>query len=116
MKETQESLQLMEKRIAVIMRIGVGIAMTLMIIGLVMFLWQPITFTDTSVSAIWINMWQGNGVAWMMMGLFVLILTPVLRVISTIVYFMHAKDVTYTIITTIVLLILIIGMFYGAMH
>lgn len=116
MKETNMSLQEMERRIAVIMRIGVGLSMSMMIIGMLLFLIKPVSLTGTSLVDIWSMMWQWNGVAWMMMGLFILILTPVLRVISTIVYFVHAKDKMYTVITIIVFLILVMGMFYGAVH
>lgn len=116
MNETENSLQLMERRIAIIMRIGVGLAMAVMIVGLVIFLWTPVETTATTLPAMWLAMWQGDGVAWMMMGLFILILTPVLRVVSTIVYFIHAGDKTYTVITVIVFIILLVGMYYGAAH
>lgn len=114
MNQTENSLQLMERRIAVIMRVGVGMAMTVMLIGLTMFLVTPTELSGATLPAIWTAMWQWNGVAWMMMGLFILILTPVLRVLSTIVYFIHAKDKLYTVITLIVFVILMLGMLYGS--
>ena len=54
-----------------------------------------------------------NGEAFIMLGLFCLILTPVLRVVVSIVAFAKEKDYLYVIITLIVLVILIIGMTFG---
>lgn len=114
MKQTDKSLQLMERQIAIIM--CVGLAMAIMLVGLLLFFLRPADTAPTSLVAIWTGMQQGAGVAWMMMGLFVLILTPVLRVVSTIVYFIHARDKLYMTITIMVFLILLVGMGYGASH
>ena len=48
-----------------------------------------------------------------MFGIFLLILTPVLRVIVSIYAFAKEGDRLYVVITTIVLVILIIGMAIG---
>ncbi|AIG65229.1 DUF1634 domain-containing protein [Weissella tructae] len=114
MEQTENSLQIMEQRIAIIMRIGVGISMTIMIIGLALFFMTPATAVPTNLVDIYQAMLSLNGTAWMMMGLFCLILTPVLRVVSSIIYFLHAKDTTYVLITGLVLAILVVGMIYGA--
>lgn len=115
MEQTQNSLQMMERRIAIIMRIGVGISMSIMVIGLVLFFMAPTSDVPANLVEIYQAMLTFNGAAWMMMGLFLLILTPVLRVVSSIIYFVHAKDTTYVIITGLVLCILMVGMMYGAM-
>ena len=51
--------------------------------------------------------------AWLMTGLFLLILTPVLRVVASIVAFAKEGDKLYVAITTLVLIILIVAMFVG---
>ena len=48
-----------------------------------------------------------------MTGLFLLILTPVLRVVASIVAFAKEGDKLYVAITTLVLIILIVAMFVG---
>lgn len=54
-----------------------------------------------------------NGEAFIMLGLFCLILTPVLRVVVSIFAFAKEKDYLYVVITLIVLVILVIGMSFG---
>jgi len=114
--DTKLTLAMMERRMAVIMRIGVFIAMATMLIGLVLFFIHPGVIQPENMGQIWQGILAGDGVSWMMLGLLFLILTPVLRVVSSIFYFMRARDITYVIITSLVLIILIIGMFYGASH
>ena len=48
-----------------------------------------------------------------MLGLFLLILTPVLRVVVSIYAFAVERDTLYVAITTIVLIILVIAMVIG---
>lgn len=54
-----------------------------------------------------------KALAWLMTGLFLLILTPVLRVVASIVAFAKEGDKLYVAITTLVLIILIVAMFVG---
>ena len=51
--------------------------------------------------------------AWMMGGIYLLILTPVLRVVISIYAFIKEKDYLYVKITSLVLLILIVSFFLG---
>ncbi|MDA8219437.1 MAG: DUF1634 domain-containing protein [Dehalococcoidales bacterium] len=56
----------------------------------------------------------GNPVAVISLGLLILILTPVFRVISTVVYSFRRRDWIYLGITSYVLLVLLIGFAVGA--
>ncbi len=49
----------------------------------------------------------------MMLGIFLLILTPVLRVVVSIYAFIKENDKLYAWITTVVLVILVIAMLIG---
>lgn len=101
-----------------IMRIGVIIAAAVMLIGLIMLL---ITGNSgyyansypTTLTAIWHGLFLGRPFAYMMAGTFLLILTPVLRVIVSIYAFFVEKDMLYVVITTTVLLILVVSFIIG---
>lgn len=101
-----------------IMRIGVLIAAIVMIIGLVMFFinggggYVNNAF-PTTLSSVISGITHGKAYALMMGGIFLLILTPVLRVVVSIYTFIVEKDTLYTWITILVLVILIISFIIG---
>jgi len=108
----------LEMMIGKIMRVGVSIAIVLMVIGM------GLTFIKTGdnlaqyrefthLPAIWQGMLALQPAAWLMAGLLVLIFTPVLRVVTSIFVFAGVRDWTYVIITLCVLLILIIAIIFG---
>lgn len=115
MKDEMSRLELI---IGKILRVGVAIAIGLMIVGCLLLIFRnskdvmpyySYLQLDQILSGIFVL--QPN--AWLMGGLFTLILTPVIRVITSIFAFMKVKDWTYTWITLLVLLILIIAMIFG---
>ncbi|MGR3742469.1 DUF1634 domain-containing protein [Companilactobacillus sp. DQM5] len=101
-----------------ILRLGVMISVAVILIGIVMYLINngsgysqdtfPITLTEIIK-----GVFNGKSYAIMMLGLLLLIFTPVLRVIVSIYAFAKEKDIMYTVITIIVLLILIVAMTIG---
>ena len=117
-KNTDEEMDRMEIAIGRIMRIGVAIAAMIMLLGYLMLFikhstgYPANTFTTTLVSII-SGVIQLKPYALMMAGIFLLILTPALRVAASIYAFFKAHDTLYTIITVIVLAILIISFFLG---
>ncbi|KRN89573.1 DUF1634 domain-containing protein [Ligilactobacillus ceti] len=101
-----------------IMRVGVIIAATFMIIGFIILLithtgGYPGNHFPTTLKAIFTGLFHGKAYAFMMFGIFCLILTPVLRVIISIYAFLKEKDYLYVGITTLVLVILIISFILG---
>ena len=100
-----------------IMRIGVLIAAIVMIIGLVMFFINGGGYVNnafpTTLSNVISGIPHGKAYALMMGGIFLLILTPVLRVVVSIYAFIVEKDTLYTWITILVLVILIISFIIG---
>lgn len=101
-----------------IMRIGVLIAAFVMLCGLVLFFINGDggylnNDYPTTLHAIWLGLGQFKAYAYMMAGIFLLILTPVLRVVVSIYAFIVEKDHLYTWITSIVLVILIISFIIG---
>lgn len=66
-----------------------------------------------SPGAVVAGLLAGDPLAIIMLGLLVLLLTPVLRIIVSIVTFSLERDWLYTAITTLVLLILIVSFLLG---
>lgn len=107
-----------EVLIGKVMQVGVFLAAGVMLVGVLLLLitgqsgYQG-SFHPTSFSGILTGIVQLKSYAIIMAGLFLLILTPVLRVIVSIYAFYVAKDRLYVWITTTVLIILLIAMLIG---
>ena len=116
--DLQTEMNQVELLIGKIMRIGVLIAAFVMIIGLGLLLvtgksGYPGTFYPTTLQTIIAGVCAFKAAAWMMLGIFLLILTPVLRVVISIYAFSKEKDHLYVWITSIVLVILVISFIIG---
>lgn len=112
--DNKEEMLKIERSIGVILRIGVIVSAAIILIGMILLFFQPATKqVPTSLSLILNGLLQLNGEAFIMLGLFCLILTPVLRVVVSIFAFAKEKDYLYVAITIIVLVILVIGMSFG---
>lgn len=102
-----------------IMRIGVIFAAIVMLIGLLLLFIRhggghaTKDFFPTTLTGIVTGICALKPAAIMMGGLFLLLLTPVLRVVVSIYSFIKEKDMLYVVLTTIVLLILIFSFIMG---
>jgi uncharacterized membrane protein len=106
-----------------LLRIGVITAMTIVVVGLVLFLFQYGRetahyehFNKLDVfhfSAFWASLKQGDSKAIMQLGVMALIATPVARVLFTMIGFWLEKDRMYTIIALIVLCIIAFSLIFG---
>ncbi|PIO82192.1 hypothetical protein BSQ39_00770 [Loigolactobacillus backii] len=114
----QQEMNQVEKLIGVILQIGVIISAIIIGVGLLALLitgksGYPAGSFPTHFGAIFSGIAQFKPYAIIMLGLFALILTPVLRVVVSIYAFFKERDLLYVVITTIVLIILIFGMAIG---
>ncbi|WP_125979639.1 DUF1634 domain-containing protein [Loigolactobacillus iwatensis] len=114
----QQEMNQVEKLIGVILQIGVIISAIIIGVGLLALLitgksGYPAGSFPTHFGAIFRGIAQFKPYAIIMLGLFALILTPVLRVVVSIYAFFKERDLLYVVITTIVLIILIFGMAIG---
>lgn len=117
-KATTDEMNRIELIIGKILRIGVIISATIMIIGLAIFLitghsGYPGNSHPTNFLTIFKGIMQLKSYAIMMLGIFCLILTPVLRVIVSIYSFYKENDWLYVWITLFVLVVLIISFIIG---
>ncbi|AEJ23133.1 DUF1634 domain-containing protein [Weissella koreensis] len=115
MKDEMSRLELI---IGKILRVGVAISIGLMLFGCLLLVFRNnkeiipyYSYLELNKILSGILVLQPN--AWLMGGLFVLILTPVIRVLTSVFAFMKVKDWTYMWITSLVLLILIVAMIFG---
>lgn len=131
----KQKLGIVEEAVALILRIGVYVSMAVVVGSLlaIIFLapsfgidWQssydkalahPSAITDpTQWSDLGRALIQGNPFGWMAVGLFLLILTPVLRVAISIWAFHQEKDRLYVGVTSFVLGVLILSFILGTFN
>jgi len=95
--------------------VGLVISITLMLLGMGLALARgegmPTTATSPGETLRQARAGQSAGI--MTLGLLVLIATPILRVIGSIVTFVYERDWLYVVITTVVLLIVVASLLSG---
>lgn len=115
---TKEELLKIERNIGKILRAGVFVSSAVIIVGILMFVLTGHSGCATGewpvrFDAILSGLVGFKALAWLMTGLFLLILTPVLRVVASIFSFAREGDKLYVAITTLVLVILLVAMIIG---
>lgn len=122
--------RVIESAISTILRAGVAISITIIAIGLAMtfahhrdyFSSRPALGTlidaranyTASMSSVLEGAREGRGQSIVMIGILVLIATPVIRVATSIALFAAERDGVYVVITSVVLLLLILSFVIGA--
>lgn len=106
-----------------LLRIGVLTAMTIVVAGLMLYIFQYgkeavhySTFKPESAFSFpdfFARLLQGNSAAIMELGVIVLILIPIARVFFTMIGFWLEKDRMYTVIAFIVLCIIAYSLLFG---
>lgn len=101
-----------------ILRIGVIVSAAVIVIGIILYFIHggsgyPDDQWPRRFGVMFQGVFQGKSYAVIMLGIFLLILTPVLRVVVSIYAFAKEHDRLYVYITTAVLIILIIAMVFG---
>ncbi|MFQ5711321.1 MAG: DUF1634 domain-containing protein [Candidatus Geothermarchaeales archaeon] len=107
----------MGKTVSMILRHGVLLSIAVMVFGLCLAAVTGNTdYPRGNVSLTWLTIGLSslNPAAIIFLGFLVLIATPVLRVSISILIYHHMKDRVYTLITTVVLLILLLSFLVGA--
>ncbi|ATO42708.1 DUF1634 domain-containing protein [Loigolactobacillus coryniformis] len=117
-EQTNTEMAQVEKIIGVILQIGVLISAIIIGIGLLLLLFTGHSGYSgqnfpTYFGAIFHGLIQFKPFAIIMLGIFCLILTPVLRVVVSIYAFAKENDRLYVAITSTVLIILVFAMILG---
>ncbi|OPA74795.1 hypothetical protein BVG16_22870 [Paenibacillus selenitireducens] len=114
----QEEIFTAELFVSRVLRIGVLCSGFVILVGILWFLISgdsgyPGDVYPTTLMEMFEGAVQGKPFAVMLIGLFLLILTPILRVGITVLVFVKAKDSLYIGITSLVFVILIISLLLG---
>lgn len=103
-----------------LLQVGVIVSSIIIIIGLLLVLLQPGALTNQSLTnfphtleQFFAGLLRLQPLAVVMLGLAILIATPILRVAFSILAFYLERDYRYVLITCIVLALLILGMLLG---
>jgi uncharacterized membrane protein len=121
------TLERVEKIISYVLRLGVGLSLLVIVAGTVIsFAHHPGYFSSTdlasltspdgaipSLHAVITGVLAGQGQAIVMLGLLLLIATPVVRVAVSIVVFLMQRDMVFVAITTAVLAALLFSFWIG---
>ncbi|MGO8949388.1 MAG: DUF1634 domain-containing protein [Ktedonobacterales bacterium] len=107
-----------EVMISRVLRAGVLVSAGIICLGLIEFLFSPRSqaraqHVPVSFSAIWIGILHADPLAIILLGLVVLLATPVLRVAVSIVSFAMDHDRLYVGVTALVLAILMLSFLSG---
>ncbi|UOO38289.1 DUF1634 domain-containing protein [Oscillospiraceae bacterium CM] len=107
-----------ERAIAALLQVGVLLSAAVIFAGLVLFLATGVSGYEgnaypVDLPAIVTGLLALKPYAVILTGLFILILTPFVRVGASMIFFIQQRDKAYTIITAIVLIILLISLFLG---
>lgn len=123
-----EQLARVESALSYLLRGGVILSTLIVVAGVVMmFVHHPDYFTRAlpaqtvaremafphTVAEVFGGLKRGEGRSIIIVGLFVLIATPVLRVAMSVLVFFHQRDRMFTVITLIVLVLLLISFLVG---
>lgn len=112
MKSSSNKNNNIELKISIIMRVGVCLSVMIMIFGIVLLLFCPKEYSYPEVISIkylYESLIILDPYSIILLGIFILIITPIVRVIASIALFLLEKNFLYAIITVAVLLILIIS-------
>jgi uncharacterized membrane protein len=117
-KFKSKNIEAMEITISNFLRLGVTTSAVVILIGLISLIYTgnsgyPRETFPTSVTAIIQGLILWKPYAIILSGLLLLVFTPVFRVAVSIITFLREKDYLYVVITSIVLIILIIGFLIG---
>ena len=107
-----------ETLISWLLRIGVGVSAALAVIGMIVIVFHHPTnvigHRMTNIREVLDSIRAGHGQGIAMLGLLLLIATPVMRVAVSIGIFVRERDFTFVLITTTVLLLLLLSFVLGA--
>lgn len=117
-----------ENWISTTLRIGVGVCSIALLIGLILGVSSSSEFGITqelfrgeelsapailSFSEVLHGLLSGKGQAWVFLGIFLLILLPIIRVGMTLFIYLFEKDYLFVGITGFVLTVLLFGLIFG---
>jgi uncharacterized membrane protein len=111
------------RRTAIVLRVGLGISLSMLVLALVAYLVEnpgaSLTSTVTvnpivgylTAGGLAHGLAAGAPAAFLTLGIYVLVATPVVRVLTGCYYFERGRERTMTLVTLSVLILLLVGLF-----
>ena len=99
-----------------ILRCGVYISSALILIGIFLGVGSSLTLERYSFNRMFNGLVEFDYYAYLMFGIFILILTPIFRILGLLFVYLQEKDYNFVRICLIVLVILIISLTLGVKH
>lgn len=113
----------LQKIVGNVLRYGVWLAMTVVLIGFTLYLIQfgnnPVDYSNFKIKSgfdihlFWKALLKGNSIALIQAGVLLLIATPIIRLLCSLIGFWLEKNMKYTIISLIVLCIIAYSLLFG---
>lgn len=113
----------LQKIVGNVLRYGVWLAMTVVLIGFTLYLIQfgnnPVDYSNFKIKngfdihLFWKALLKGNSIALIQAGVLLLIATPIIRLLCSLIGFWLEKNMKYTIISLIVLCIIAYSLLFG---
>lgn len=119
-KSIEEENARIELQLGKLLRLGILLSVAFMLVGLILFLGNSqASLSPDEVTAFNLMDYVSSHsvfdpVTIMLMGCFMLILTPIFRVLATLIIFFITKDRLYVLFTTVVLVIIAISIVLGS--
>lgn len=114
----------LEASLATVLTAGTALAAAVLLVGLVVYLLRDhgtqldfkafVARRQSGVFGVFRDAAQMDGASVMQLGVVLLILTPVTRVLFTLLAFLYKRDWMYVVVTVIVLSVLLYGLFGNA--
>lgn len=104
-----------DRPVGISLLLGMAASIILLLIGWLLHLLNPGVRIDTvlPVGKAFSESLRWNPAGWLSLGIFVLILTPVARVVIAIVSFAWVRDWKYTAVSAFVLVAMVAGLLLG---
>lgn len=109
----------MEKKISKVLFLGVSISSFFIILGLILATMENNFVFDQgnyNLFKFLMELKEFKATAFLMLGIFLLILTPIIRVIGMLIQYIFVKDKNFIIISFLILLILFVSLMLGTTH
>lgn len=107
-----------EERITNILKIGITLSSIFILIGILLssFTTQNLNINKYTFLKMIEGLFKLDYYSYLMFGIFILILTPILRIVGLFTYYKKEKDHNFMIISITVLIILCMSLVLGVTH
>ncbi|OPY34174.1 MAG: hypothetical protein A4E32_00445 [Methanomassiliicoccales archaeon PtaU1.Bin124] len=101
----------LNKIVSLVLRLGMWLSLGIMIVGLVWYAVDPVPSEVIPVEKVLDQLFHGNPIAMLELGILVLIATPFLRLLTALAAFVYSKQYKFVLVSLVVIAIVLLGIF-----